>query len=360
VPVEPTIQQRALLRLVSALVALVCLLTIGTAGYHWLEDMPILEALYMTIITVSTVGFGEVRTLDGPGRIFTMVLIVGGGGIAAYSLSAAAEFFLSGEWRTHLEQRRQYQMLNKLNNHTIVCGYGRMGRHVVDELRAQHMPFVVIELDSEKVQQISQLGYPALHGNASNEEHLSAARIEHAQSLVATASTDAENVFIVLTARSMRPDITIVSRANEDGSEEKLRRAGATRVLLPYRISGRRVVTLLVRPDVADFLDEVMHASDLELLVDQIMLASESELVGQSLQEAGLRSKFGVTVLACHMPGKYLDTSPSADTMLRAGAQLIVLGTREQLQQLSQVASLGDKQKGSTYKANPPAADTQE
>jgi voltage-gated potassium channel len=321
--------------------------------------MPILEALYMTIITVSTVGFGEVRSLDGPGRIFTMVLIVGGGGIAAYSLSAAAEFFLSGEWRIHLEQRRQYQMLNKLNNHTIVCGYGRMGRHVVDELRAQNMPFVVIELDREKVQHISRLGYPALHGDASNEENLSAARIEHARSLVTAASTDAENVFIVLTARSMRPDITIVSRANEDGSEEKLRRAGATRVLLPYRISGRRMVTLLVRPDVADFLDEVMHASDLELLVDQITLSPESELIGKTLSEAGLRSKFGVTVLACHMPGKYLDTSPSADTMLRGEARLIVLGTREQLQQLSQVASLGDIQKGSIYKADAQAADAQ-
>jgi voltage-gated potassium channel len=348
------------LRLVTALVALVCLLTIGTAGYHWLEGMPILEALYMTIITVSTVGFGEVRTLDGPGRVFTMILIVGGGGIAAYSLSAAAEFFLSGEWRTHLEQRRQYQMLNKLKNHTIVCGYGRMGRHVVDELRAQHMPFVVLELDPEKVQQISRLGYPALHGDASNEENLSAARIEHAHSLVTAASTDAENVFIVLTARSMRPDILIVSRANEDGSEEKLRRAGATRVLLPYRISGRRMVTLLVRPDVADFLDEVMHASDLELLVDQIMLSHASDLAGKTLSEAGLRSKFGVTVLACHMPGQYLDTSPSADTMLRAGAQLIVLGTRDQLQKLSQVASLEDNQKTATSEADTSEAGVEE
>jgi voltage-gated potassium channel len=251
-------------------------------------------------------------------------------------------------------------MLNKLKNHTIVCGYGRMGRHVVDELRAQHMPFVVLELDPEKVQQISRLGYPALHGDASNEENLSAARIEHAHSLVTAASTDAENVFIVLTARSMRPDILIVSRANEDGSEEKLRRAGATRVLLPYRISGRRMVTLLVRPDVADFLDEVMHASDLELLVDQIMLSHASDLAGKTLSEAGLRSKFGVTVLACHMPGQYLDTSPSADTMLRAGAQLIVLGTRDQLQKLSQVASLEDNQKTATSEADTSEAGVEE
>jgi voltage-gated potassium channel len=322
-------------RIIGALTVLLMLLTIGTIGYHILEDMALLEAMYMAVITVSTVGFGEVKQLSAEGRLFTMFLIVGGGGVAAYSLSTAAEFFLSGEWRVHLEQRRHYQLLNQLQDHTIVCGYGRMGRHVVDQLRLQGLDFVVIDPDSEKIAYIQRtMQALAVAGDAADEANLHAAGIERARSLVTVASTDAENVFIVLTARSIRSDLLIIARANDDGSEEKLVRAGADRVILPYRISGRRIATLLVRPDVADFLDEVMHTTELELLVDQVRLSAISGMAGQTLGAAGLRAKFGVTVLACRQPGGELQTSLSADTVLQANALLIVLGTPEQLQAL--------------------------
>jgi voltage-gated potassium channel len=337
--VERALTQRAIHRLLGAIGALFVLLVVGTAGYRLIEKMSTIDALYMAVITVSTVGFGEVQQLSAGGRFFTIILIVCGGGIAAYSISAAGDFFLSGEWRAHLERRRHLQVLKKLNDHTIVCGYGRMGRHVVDELRAQKLPFVVLETNADKVEHINSAGNLALQGDASNEADLQAAGIEQAHSLVAATSTDADNVFIVLTARSLRPDLLIVARANDDRSEEKLRRAGANRVILPYRISGRRLVTLLVRPDVADFLDEVMHASDLELLVDQIQLEPSSPLAGQTLAQAGLRSRFGVTVLACRMPDDHINTRPSADTVLRAGAKLIVLGTHDHLQRLMTVAT---------------------
>lgn len=315
------------------------LLIVGTMGYRLLEQMSLVDALYMAVITVSTVGFGEVQQLTAIGRLFTIFLIVGGGGIAAYSLSVAAEFVLSGDLRTYLEHRRQQRFMQRLTNHTIVCGYGRMGKHVVDELIAQQLPFAIIEPDPEVVERIVQTGYLVIHGDAANEADLFAAGIERARSLVAVASSDADNVFIVLTARSLRPDIVIVARSNSDGSEEKLRRAGANRVILPYRISGRRMVALLVRPDVADFLDEVMHASQLELLVDQIQLAPDSPLVGQTLGEAHLRSRFGITVLAYRQHDTTINTSPSADTVLRAHAKLIVLGNRYQLQALAALAS---------------------
>jgi voltage-gated potassium channel len=330
-----SLQHRAVRRISGALTVLLILLTIGTIGYRVLEDMSLVEAMYMAVITISTVGFGEVRQLSQEGRLFTMFLIVGGGGVAAYSLSTAAEFFLSGEWRVHLERRRHYRLLNKLQDHTIVCGYGRMGRHVVDQIRAQGRDFVVIDTNKEKITYIQQsLSALAVHGDAADETNLHAAGIERANSLVAVANSDAENVFIVLTARSVRSDLLIVARANEDGSEGKLLRAGADRVILPYRISGRRIATLLVRPDVADFLDEVMHTSELELLVDQVRLSEHSAMAGQKLGKARLRSRFGVTVLACRQPGGALTTNLSADTVLEANSLLIVLGTPDQLQAL--------------------------
>jgi voltage-gated potassium channel len=330
-----SLQHRAVRRISGALLVLLILLTIGTIGYQWLEGMTLIDAMYMAVITISTVGFGEVRQLSQEGRLFTMFLIVGGGGVAAYSLSTAAEFFLSGEWRIHLERRRHYQLLSQLQDHTIVCGYGRMGRHAVDQIRAQGRDFVVIDTDGEKIAHIQQtLQALTVHGDAADENNLHAAGIERANSLVAVAHSDAENVFIVLTARSMRSDLLIVARANEDGSEGKLLRAGADRVILPYRISGRRIATLLVRPDVAEFLDEVMHTSQLELLVDQVCLSAHSAMVGQTLGEAELRTKFGVTVLAYRIPGGEINTSVSADTVLAANAVLIVLGTPDQLQAL--------------------------
>lgn len=332
------IRQRALLRLLWTFVALLSLLIIGTAGYQVLEGMTFIDALYMAVITVSTVGFGEIEPLSRVGRLFTMVLIVGGGGVAAYAISSAAEFFLSGEWRVYLDEQRHRRQLLRLTNHTIVCGYGRMGRHVVAELKAEQLPFVVIDPDEEKVARIRQRGDLALQGNAANEDDLQVAGIERAASLIAAVSTDAENVFIVLTARSLRPDLIIVARANYDDSEGKLLRAGATRVILPYRISGRRMVSLLVRPNVADFLDEVMHANHLELLLDQVWLSPTSPLVGKTLGEVHLRSNFGVTVLACHLPNERVNTSLTVSTVLQSGAYLIVLGTREQLQALIRVA----------------------
>lgn len=335
---DDTVQRRTTRRLLTAAVALTTLLTVGTAGYQLIEGMSLIDALYMAVITISTVGFGEIEPLSPLGRLFTIGLIVGGGGVAAYALTSVAEFIVSGEWQEQMQRRRRRRMLERLSGHTIVCGYGRVGRHVADELHAQGQPFVVLDLSADKVERVRAAGYLAHQGNAANEAHLRQVGIERAGSLVATASSDAENVFIVLTARAMRPDLVIVARANFDESEEKLLRAGANRVILPYRICGRRMATLLSRPGVADFLDEVMHASKLEFLIDQVQLADASILVGQTLGEANLRSRFGITVLAFQMPNGRIDTSPGADMVLCQGGSLIALGTREQLQALAGLA----------------------
>ncbi len=333
-----SVQRRAFRRFFLAVIALLLLLLIGTSGYQWLEGMTPLDAFYMAVITLSTVGFGEIDPLSPAGRVFTVGLILGGAGVAAYAFSSAAEYMVSGEWRAHWERQRRKRMVAHLSKHIIVCGYGRVGRHVAHGLAAENIPFVVIDSNPEKIARVQAAGQLALHGNAAIETDLQAAGIDRARGLVAAASSDAENVFIVLTARGLRSDLSILARANYEDSEPKLLRAGADRVILPYSITGRRITTMVARPDVADFLDEVAHTAGMELLLEQVQLLPTSRFVGQTLGQAELEKQFGFVVLAYRPPDGQLVTRPNADTILQANAYLVALGTREQLQALNHVA----------------------
>lgn len=332
-------EHKAYRRVVFGLLALAGLLAVGVIGYRVLEGMTFTDALYMTVITITTVGFQEVEPLSEAGRIFTLSLIVGGVGLVAYSLGTAATFVLDGEWRAHWQNRRRRRMLSQLSEHAIVCGYGRVGRHVAQELQREGLPFVVVDSDPDKVAHVRRDGYLALQGNAANEAHLAQAGIARARYLIAAVNSDAENVFIVLTAHSLNPDLLIVARANYEESEPKLLRAGANRVIVPYMISGRRMVSTLLRPEVSDFLDEVMHSTELELFLEQTTLAPQSPLVGQTLAQAQVRNALGVTVLAYKQPGANLTTSPDPSISLQPGARLFVLGTRAQLQALERLAA---------------------
>jgi len=325
-------------RFVPIVAGLLVLPAIGVAGYCWIEGWPVLDALYMTVITLSTVGYTEVHPMSSAGRIFTMGLIAGGGVLAAYALTQVAQIVFSGELRSSWVAQKRRRMLAELSQHFIVCGYGRVGRNVVTELQSEQLPFVVIEPQPEKVATVQESGALAVQGDAAVEGVLRQAGIERARGLVACAKTDADNVFIVLTARSLRPDLIIVARADVEESEAKLRRAGASRVILPYHITGRRMVTMLVRPDVADFLDEVSHTSGLELVLEQIQIAPTSPLAGLALAVAQARHDFDVTVLACkHADGQW-NTRPHSETVVQPGCQLIALGTLPNLQKLLALA----------------------
>ncbi len=325
-------------RFVPIVAGLLVLPAIGVAGYCWIEGWPVLDALYMTVITLSTVGYTEVHPMSSAGRIFTMGLIAGGGVLAAYALTQVAQIVFSGELRSSWVAQKRRRMLAELSQHFIVCGYGRVGRNVVTELQSEQLPFVVIEPQPEKVTAVQESGALAVQGDAAVEGVLRQAGIERARGLVACAKTDADNVFIVLTARSLRPDLIIVARADVEESEAKLRRAGASRVILPYHITGRRMVTMLVRPDVADFLDEVSHTSGLELVLEQIQIAPTSPLAGLALAVAQARHDFDVTVLACkHADGQW-NTRPHSETVVQPGCQLIALGTLPNLQKLLALA----------------------
>jgi voltage-gated potassium channel len=326
-------------RLSFALIALVIVLIVGTTGFALLEEMDWLDAFYMTVITISTVGFGEIKTLSHAGRVFTIGLIVSAALITFYAASIITNLVASGEWREYLQRERERRMLEQLENHVIVCGYGRVGRHVVHTLLTENLPFVVIDPSAEVVSHLLELGHIALQGNAADEPTLKQAGIERARALIVAVNSDAENVFIVLTARGIRTDLEIIARANYEASEPKLLRAGANHVISPYRIGGRRMVTTLVRPAVADFLDEVAHVGNEELLIEQVNIAPTSPLVGKTLAQAQLTERVGVTLLACKMPGTTTRTTPNAEMILQPNMQILALGSPEQLQTLLKMAS---------------------
>lgn len=326
-------------RLLLAFIAFLALILIGTSGYHWIENISIVDSLYMTTITISTVGFGEVRPLSPAGRMFTIGLIIGGGGIAAYTFGATAEFILSGEWQAFFEKRRYLRMVSALSEHVIVCGFGRVGRRIAHELMQEKVPFIVVDIDHERIKSAQTHGYIAIVGNAANEHVLQRARIEAARALVAAVNSDAENVFIVLTARALNPKMQIVARANYEDSEPKMMRAGANHTIVPYTISGKRIVTMLMRPSVSDFLDEVSHVSGLEFLIEQVEIKPDSPLAGKSLEEINLRKTAGVTVLAYRNPQGQFNTHPDKQTMIEPGGFLILLGTYEDLRGLIKFAN---------------------
>ncbi len=336
---ESTNPRNPLAYLIRTALALFLLVSIGTAGYRILEGYSLLDSLYMTVITITTVGYGELHELSPAGRVFTMLLILGGGGVAAYAVTASAGYLVSGQWRDQWNARRRRKMLDTLNRHVIVCGFGRVGRYVAQDLKSEGIPFVILEKEVERMEQTRRFGYLAMQGNAANEGLLEQAGIRRARGLVAAVDSDAENVYITLTARGLNPDLNIIARANFEESESKLLRAGADRVLLPYSLSGRRMVTMLVRPEVADFLDEVASAGGMELLIEQVKIGKGSKLAGLTLVEAKSRLQLNVSVLAYKTPGAAANQRPSAETRFVEGMQIFAFGTRDDLRLLLQLAS---------------------
>jgi voltage-gated potassium channel len=325
-------------RFVLAFVIFLVLILVGTSGYRWLEGMSFIEALYMTVITISTVGFGEVRPLSAAGQIFTIFLILGGVGVAGFVVSVGVDYIMSGKWQEYRKKRRLARMQSKLENHVIICGYGRVGKNVTEELKAEGVPFIVIDIDPEEVAQAEEHGCLAVVGNAANETVLHEVGIDRARALVAAVNSDAENVFITLTTRSLQPDITIVARANYEDSTPKLLRAGANHTIMPYHISGKRIAATLMRPSVADFLDGVVHVGGLEMLLEEVHIESGSEFAGKTVAETQIRNQLGITVLACRAPKGDFDTRVGPETILQPGGVLIVMGTREQLNEMMKFA----------------------
>lgn len=326
-------------RLISVALLMVLLTSAGTVGYMLLEGWTLVDSVYMTVITLSTVGFGEVRPLGPAGRIFTAVLILVGVGSAAYVFSSLADYIIDGELHGSIQRRRMQRKIDALNNHFIICGYGRVGRQVVRELDTAGADMVIIDSRSSIFDDIDERRYFFVVGDASDDDVLRQAGVERAKGLVAATGNDADNVFITLSARAINRSLTIVARGILADAERKLRKAGADQVILPHAIGGRRIAGVLLQPTVVDFLDVVMHSGDLELWLEEIRLSAGSQLCRQTVGQARVRTETGANVLAIKTAAGKLLTHVTADYRLAEGDVLVSLGTRQQLQALSDLAS---------------------
>ena len=325
-------------RLRSILIIALTLFLVSTMGYILLEGYTPIEAIYMTVITLSTVGFGEVRPLSDAGRLFTVGVIIVGVGTGAYLFGTLAEYIVAGELTGTLRQRRMAQKLAQLSNHYIVCGFGRVGEQVAMELHAQRLPLVVVDKDPAIVDHCDRHDIPYVIGDATEDETLRRAGIERARGLVAVLDTDADNVFVVLSARALNPDLMIVARAATEDAERKLLKAGADRVVSPYVMAGNRLVSLLLRPNVVHFLDTALRSAELELWLEEVEIHPHSPLVGKTLEEAQIRSRTGANVLAIVRPSEHRMVDWSPQLRLQAGDVLITLGRQDQVAALAQLA----------------------
>ena len=311
----------------------------GTVGYVLIEGWSWWDAFYMTVITITTVGYGEVHPLSTAGRAFTVLIILGGVGTFFYGFTQFTALLAGGQLMEGRERRRHARMLDNLAGHFILCGFGRMGEIIAREFSRQRVPFIVIERNPDRVHHAMEQGFLAVEADASNEDVLRRVRIDHAKGLIAAVSTDAENVYAVLSARLMKPDLFIVGRAETDDARAKLKRAGADRVISPYHIGGLQLAQTALRPAVVDFVTLATSSENMDLNLEQVHLADASPLVGRSLLDAGLRQKYGVVVVGIRRRDGQMDFNPAPEASMRAGDDLVVLGRAESLKELEAAAS---------------------
>lgn len=329
-------------RLVRLIILVLGAVVAGTLGYMLIEGWSIGDAIYMATITLSTVGFGEVKQLSPAGRIFTILLIFLGVGIIVYGFSFIAEYIVSLNMRDEFRKRRFFRMVKKLENHIVLCGYGRVGRSAALALRESGREVVVIDSDVKGIQRAVDDGFLTLQGDASQDEVLLDAGLERAWGIVITTGRDSLNLFIVLSAKSINSKLFIVARANQTSSEIKLERAGADRVVSPHEIGGKHMANIVVRPHVTDFFDVVTLQGGEELWIEEFVIPTSSPLEGITVGKADIRRKTGVTLVALFRQELGGNIVPDAGTRLEADDELIVLGTKTQLAALAALLDTAD------------------
>lgn len=325
-------------RLLPTLVVLTAVVAAGTIGYVAIEGWTVWDAFYMTVTTVATVGFREVHPLSFAGQAFTLALILVGVSTALYAFSVLAAVVVEGGWPKYVEHWRYVRMIKNLSDHYVICGYGRIGSIVAAEFTRQKTPFVIVDRDPARVLQANQHGHLAVEGDASREDTLRPLSIERARGLVAAVGTDAENVYAVLTARVMKSDLFIIARAEGEESISKLKKAGADRVISPYRIGAVQIAQTALRPAVVDFVEIATSSDNLELSIEQIHVEADSPLAGRPLAEVIQRDKMNVVVVGIQHAHGRMEFNPTRNTVLQAGDHLIVLGSTSTLKELERAA----------------------
>jgi voltage-gated potassium channel len=323
-------------RLVALLIGVV--IVVGTAGYMLIEGWSAWDAFYMTAITITTVGYGEVHPLSTAGQAFTVFICFTGVGAIFYAFTLFMSLLAGGTLVERWERKRLARMLEKLNDHFILCGFGRMGEIIAREFARQNVPFVVIERNPERMHLAMDQGFLSVEADASNEEVLRRVGIARARGFVAAVSTDAENVYAVLSARLLKPDLFIVGRAESDDARTKLRRAGADRVISPYHLGGVQIAQTALRPAVVDFVELATSSDNLDLNLEQVHIAAGSPLDGRSLIDAEIRQRFGVVVVGIRRADGQMDFNPEPEATMHAGDDLVVLGRADSLRGLESTA----------------------
>ena len=311
-------------------------LAVGTIGFLLIEDISFLDALFMTVITVSTVGYEEVVPLSNGGKVFAIFFILIGISAIGYAIGTLINATLQEFMHDVFRKRRMERKVSKLKEHYIIAGFGRVGRNVAIEFKMAKVRFVVVENDPAVVNELQQLGYEFIEGDATDDENLKKAGIDKAKGLVAAIHSDADNVFVCLSARDMNSDIFIVSRANTLQAVDKIKAAGANRVVSPSVIGGRTMAAWLLRPVVVDYLDLVTKGEKVEYRLEQLEVREEGPLDKRTIKEADIKGKTGAMILAIKT-GDKINTNPGISTVINNKDQLIVVGTDEQLTALEEM-----------------------
>lgn len=314
------------------LLILTTIVAVGIIGYQIIEpSFNFLDSVYMTIITISTTGFKEVHKLSRTGRIFTILLIISGILTIAYTGGKGAQLIVENNL---FRRRRMNKKINLLKDHYIVCGYGRMGKVICEGLQSHGIPFVVIENDPAIIEKLEDSNILHVEGDATTDESLLLAGVERAKGLVAVIKSDADNVFTVLSAKELNPGIFVVARAIEEGTENKLKKAGADRVVKPYELGGNRMLYLLLKPGVIEFIDGIARSENLKISLEEITIENDSSLIGKQLKESPIREELNIIVVSLHRKEGGFIYNPRGDTVLREGDKLIAIGDKTNLVKL--------------------------
>jgi voltage-gated potassium channel len=318
---------------------IVLVISFGTAGYMGIEGWNFFDSFYMTIITLTTVGYREIHDLSLHGQIFTVILIIVGVGTVLYALSTGAKFVLEGELQEIYGRKRLEKKLKDLRDHYIVCGYGRMGKIIARELKHEKLKFVVIEKNDVIVDPDEKEETFIVQGDATKDELLKRAGIEKAKCLISVLPTDAENLYVVLSARGLNTGLLIVARAGEEGSEQKLLRAGADRVVSPYHIGGLRIAHTVLKPAVVDFIEYATKSGHIDLQIEEITIQEGSGLAMQTLDQCGIGRDLGIIIVAIKQKSGEMKFNPTFRTIIEAGDTLIAVGETSRLKKLEDMAA---------------------
>ncbi len=320
-----------------SLMMLSVVLLSGTIGFHVLEGWSLFDALYATVSTISTVGYGDYAPATATGRFFAMLLIVFGVGTMLYTAGLYAETMFEGRMRLILGRGKLERTIAKLHNHYIICGCGRIGRLICRELAEAKAPFVVVDNNPEVLQKIEEDGFIYYKGDATDDKTLIGAGIKRAKGIVCVLSTDAENLYVILTAKELNPDLYVLSRSEDEASESRLLRAGADRVMSPYALGGMRMAMAILRPAMLDFIEITARRQNLELQMEELSIGEHAAIIGKSLETAAIRDRFGVIVIAVKKDSGQMIFNPRASYVIEIGDKLIVMGEGKGVAGLAEV-----------------------